>query len=334
MRPAPPAEVPRQRSDLAVGDEEGAAMCWLAHEVDAVLQADVEMGAVDLLGCGLARALPFVMADFPVAVGVEARQQGRLVELPFRQQGGEIGFLVEHGVGAAEGDVLADDVDRFALNQRPLSLAVAAGVGYLLARGEDLRALGVDQHQAAAVVHAEGVVRNAGFDVFPAVAVPALDAVAVPQAGQAADRADQPLSRWLPAASDEFDITLRRRGDARGGRVGDGAMALEVGIPGPEAGQRDQREGDLPAASRLQLEAEQQDQQIAAAQREVGVVVPPFGGSAGAEHQLPKSCFRSTSFFSSAAKRSSGNWRKPNSRAMTVSGNCSTRTLLMLTDSL
>src|SRR5512139_3288734 len=170
--------------------------------------------------------------------------------------------------------------------------------------------------------------------MFPAVTVFALDAVAVPQAGQAADRADQSHAGRLAAAPDEFDVTLRRRGDARGRRVGYGAMALEVGIPCPEAGQSNQRKGDFPAASRLQLEAEQQDQQIAAAQRDVGIIVPPLGPQARAEHQRLKSCVRSTSFFSSAAKRSSENWRKPNRRAMTVSGNCSTRTLLTLTESL
>src|SRR3569832_95123 len=84
----------------------------------------------------------------------------------------------------------------------------------------------------------------------------------------------------------------------------------------------------------MQLEAEQQNGQIAAAQREIGVDVPPFGRQAHREHQRSKSCFRSTSFLSSAAKRNSGNRRKETRRATRVSGNFSTRTLLTLTDSL
>ncbi|MDP2056811.1 MAG: hypothetical protein Q8K35_03500, partial [Thiobacillus sp.] len=51
------------------------------------------MGAVNLIGCGLARVLPFVKADFAVAVGVETRQHGGLVDFPFSKQGGQISFL-------------------------------------------------------------------------------------------------------------------------------------------------------------------------------------------------------------------------------------------------
>jgi len=63
------------------------------HEVDAVFQADVEVGAVNLVGRGLAHVRPFVEADRAIAVGVEACQRGGLVAFRFGQQGGGSDFL-------------------------------------------------------------------------------------------------------------------------------------------------------------------------------------------------------------------------------------------------
>lgn len=53
-------------------------MRGLAHEMDTVTQANVEVDTIDFDGRSLARVFPFSQADFAIAVGVEARQLGVL----------------------------------------------------------------------------------------------------------------------------------------------------------------------------------------------------------------------------------------------------------------
>ncbi|MCZ7654072.1 MAG: hypothetical protein M5R42_06910 [Rhodocyclaceae bacterium] len=104
----------------------------------------------------------------------------------------------------------------------------------------------------------------------------ALDLVAVPQAGQLGDRADQGRAGEGPAVADQFDIALRCRGHLRGRRVGDGAGAAPCRSPGEQAERHHQRHAGEHADVRLSLESDQKQDELAAGGDEIAV--PPAQG--------------------------------------------------------
>jgi hypothetical protein len=88
--------------------------------------------------------------------------------------------------------------------------------------------------------------------------------------------ADKRVTRRLLAASDDFDESLGCRCDAGGGGVGYQAIALQVAEPGQKAGESDRRQREHPAGSRMELKPDQQESEVATAQRVIDKIMPPF----------------------------------------------------------
>ncbi len=202
---------------------------------------------------------------------IEALGEPGLVLLPLREQGGDLRLPVALAVGA-ERPELPEQAELLVLVDAFLEVAIFAPLRAQQSRarslrrpgrgavpggrftGQDLGAARLHDALAGAVVEQERLLRAPRADRAPRLATLAarsrfrllLDPVAPPDARALRERREVLRAVERPAAAGELDIALRRRADARGGRVLDQPRDVQRAECEPASARDGDAEGQYP----------------------------------------------------------------------------------------
>ena len=177
---------------------------------------------------------PFVGIDAAVLMAVKNRHP-TWIALPAFQQFRDFSSGVGRFPQAADGAEQTDDVQLLAGQNALLGKAASgpdppegvnaraagAAVPHIAPGLDKVGPFGIDHATSGAVVQGEQVVAVAGFDRPPTPAGgPFLDSIAIPGAGQTAERGHDWRSRQEARPTVQFHVTLWGRANAGDGRVG------------------------------------------------------------------------------------------------------------------
>ena len=261
------------------------------------------------------------------------------VLFPGGEQGVHVFAQAQCRVGTADGCELSQRIQGAAPVQEFFDMLVLVGIAGHDLGPHDLGMVGVDSATAATVEQVKGGAAHAAVHFAPFVfAVVALvDPVAVPDARAVGQRAVNQVGG--AGAALELHIALRSRGNARGRDIGNRPGTTQGGPPGQQTDGAGSPDAPELRAPRPEVKSRTGGARICRRQQAVqALAAHPAQARESQVHAAPVQALNraltSTSVSSSAANLSSSNALKLKSRATSTPGNCSMRTLLILTDSL